>query len=1042
MQAKGLIKFFVAALILVCIYQLLFTYVSVSEESKMGDIALERVTKGEEIDQFVPSDIQNRAEVIDSITKEWSNTKARLLDSISSEVVLNMYFAEYSYQEVKERQLSLGLDLQGGMSVVLQISLEELIRAMSNESEDPDFDKALKLAIERQKNSQENLVVLFGAAYNEVAPEGKLARIFATPEYKDQITFNSTNEEVLSVISEEAKGAIGRTFNILRSRIDQFGVTQPNISLQESSGRIIIELPGVKNPERARALLQATAKLEFWETWDNRSIFNPLMESNEILLEILGLNEEADSSETDSLVSDLLAEEDVEPTTPDTSSAKSDSLSDDSFLDLLTEEGGEGDSTSVDDGLLSAEEARKKFPLFSNGSILMPATGQDENGQVVLQEGPVVGYSFSQDRDKVMEYLSYEEVKALFPRNIKFLWGHQPVGNNIYALYAIKTRPSEDKAPLEGDVIVDARQDYDQNGRPDIDMVMNSEGAKIWKRLTKDNIGNSIAIVLDDVVYSAPVVQGEIGGGRSQITGNFTIKTAKDLSNIIKAGKLPAPAKIVEEEIVGPSLGAESIRAGSMSLVIGLALVLLFMVAYYAKAGLISNVVLVLNLFFIMGVLASFGASLTLPGIAGIVLTIGMAVDANVIIFERVREELARGKGLRLAISDGYSASYSAIVDANVTTLITGFILLFFGLGPVKGFATVLVIGIFSSLLTAVLVSRLIVDKFTGKDKGVTFFTKFSEGMFKNLDLKLLDKRKIAYGLSTLVIALGIISMVTRGFQLGVDFQGGRSYVVRFDQSVNAVDISKALEDEFEIAPQVKTYGADNQVKITTAYRIDEEGIEIDGEIEDMLYSGVKEFFAVQPDKATFMDQYKMSSIKVGPTIADDILKGAYFAAIFSFIGIFLYILVRFRKWQFGLGAITAVVHDMLVVLSIFSIFAGILPFSLEIDQAFIAALLTIIGYSINDTVVVFDRIREYINLHPTTGITGTANMAIDHTLSRTLITSLTTLIVVVILFIFGGEVIRGFSFALLIGIIVGTYSSIFIAAPVAVDTLKKAGTK
>ncbi|MEX2591045.1 MAG: protein translocase subunit SecF, partial [Chitinophagales bacterium] len=536
--------------------------------------------------------------------------------------------------------------------------------------------------------------------------------------------------------------------------------------------------------------------------------------------------------------------------------------------------------------------------------------------------------------------------------------------------------------------------------------------------------------------------QGEIGGGRSQITGNFTIKTAKDLANIIKAGKLPAPAKIVEEEIVGPSLGAESIRAGSLSLAIGLVLVLLFMIAYYSTAGIVSNVVLVLNLFFIMGVLASFGASLTLPGIAGIVLTIGMAVDANVIIFERIREELIRGKGLRLAISDGYNASYSAIIDANVTTLITGFILLFFGLGPVKGFATVLVIGIFSSLITAVLVSRLIIDKFTDREKGIKFFNKFSEGFFKNLDLKLLDKRKIAYGLSSIVIILGLVSMMTKGFQMGVDFQGGRSYVVRFDQSVKAVDISKALEDEFEAAPQVKTYGADNQVKITTAYRINEDGIEIDGEIEELLYSGVKEFFVEQPDKETFLAEHKMSSIKVGPTIADDILKGAYFAAVFSFIGIFLYILVRFRKWQFGLGALAAVVHDMLIVLSIFSIFGGILPFSLEIDQAFIAALLTVIGYSINDTVVVFDRIREYINLHPTTGITGTANMAIDHTLSRTLITSLTTLFVVVILFIFGGEVIRGFSFALLIGIIVGTYSSVFIASPIAVDTLKKAGTK
>lgn len=1037
MQAKGLIKFFVGALIVVCLYQLLFTYVSVREESKMKEVALERVTNGAEIEQFVPVEASNRAEKIDSISKELVYMEARLLDSISTETILDLYFADYTYQEVKERQLSLGLDLQGGMSVVLQVSLEELIRAMSHDSEDPAFNEALELAIERQKNSQESLVALFGKAYSEVAPEGKLSRIFATPEYKDQITFNSSNEEVLAVMTNEAQGAVGRTFNILRSRIDQFGVAQPNITLQEASGRIIIELPGIKNPERARQLLQATAKLEFWETWNNQDIFNPLMQSNQVLIDILGLSTEEDSTETDSLVTELLSDSGEETTTTEETA---DSTEDEGLLGLLDEET-DADSTT-DESLMSAAEARKKFPLFSNGSILMPATGQDESGQVVLQDGPVVGYAFAQDREKVLEYLAYEEVRALFPRNIKFLWGHQPVSNNIYALYAIKTRPSEEKAPLEGDVITDARQDYDQNGRPDIDMVMNSEGAKIWKRITKENINKSVAIVLDDVVYSAPTVQGEIGGGRSQITGNFTIKTAKDLANIIKAGKLPAPAKIVEEEIVGPSLGAESIKAGSLSLIIGLVLVLLFMIVYYSTSGVVANVVLLLNLFFIMGVLASFGASLTLPGMAGIVLTIGMAVDANVIIFERIREELIKGKGLRLAIADGYSASYSAIVDANVTTLITGFILLFFGLGPVKGFATVLVIGIFSSMITAVLVSRLLIDRFTDKDKGIKFSTPLSAGMFKDLNLKIIDKRKISYGLSTLVIVAGLVSILTRGFQMGVDFQGGRSYVVRFDQSVNAVDISKALEDEFETAPQVKTYGADNQIKVTTAYRIDEEGLEVDGEIEELLYNGVKEFFAEQPSLENFIANNKMSSVKVGPTIADDIMKGAYFAAIFSFIGIFLYILVRFRKWQFGLGALAAVVHDMLIVLSIFSIFGGLLPFSLEIDQAFIAALLTIIGYSLNDTVVVFDRVREYINLHPTKGIEGTANMAIDHTLSRTLITSLTTLIVVIILFIFGGEVIRGFSFALLIGIFVGTYSSIFIATPITVDTLKKAGTK
>ncbi len=1020
MQGKGVVKFFAIALVIVCLYQLSFTWIVSNIEKDANQYATNIAENSGLTDQ-------------DEINNLLKTKEQEYLDSINTEVVYDLFIKQYTYRECKELQLNLGLDLQGGMSVTLQVSLEDMVKSMANDSKDPTFNKALALASKRQTNSQDNFVTLFGTAINEVDPDFQLASVFASLENKDVIDYNSTNEEVLAVIRKESDDAVKRTFNILRTRIDKFGVTQPNISLQASTGRISVELPGVKDPARVRKLLQATAKLEFWETFDNREVLDYLTQANKKLGEKESLSDTtgtnlsiSDSSTTteEDPISNLLGE--AEETIDSTLEAVEDTAS--SILgDLIGES---DDSTEAE--TFSAEDFAKENPLFS---ILSPVGRNTEQG-FFPQEGPAVGYTLGKDRKKVDEYLEMDIVKSIFPRNIKFLWGAKPINeeNDVYMLYAIKTRTNDDRAPLEGDVITDARQDFDPSRSVEVSMNMNTEGARIWKRLTGDNVGKSIAIVLDDLVYSAPNVNSEISGGRSSISGSFEINEAKDLATILKAGKLPAPARIVEEDVVGPSLGQESIDAGLNSLIGGLALVLLFMIVYYGGGGIVANVALVFNLFFIIGILSSLGATLTLPGIAGIVLTIGMSVDANVLIFERIKEELFRGKGLRLAIVDGYKNSYTSIIDANLTTLLTGIILAFFGSGPILGFATVLIIGILSSLFTAIMITRLLVDIYIGKDKAISFANKVTEKTFRNLNLNIINKRKIGYVISSILIIAGIASIITKGFELGVDFKGGRTYVVRFDEAVNTSSVREALYDSFGEFPIVKTFGNENQVKINTAYMIEDKSTETDSIIEHKLYEGLSLFFDEDVSFENFIENYKMSSQKVGPTIADDIKTGAVWATIFALIGIFIYLLIRFKKWQYGLGAIFALFHDVMIVLGLFSILSGILPFSLEIDQAFIAAILTVIGYSINDTVVVFDRIREYLGLHPTTEKKEVFNQAINSTLSRTMITSLTTLLVVIILFLFGGEVIRGFSFALLIGILAGTYSSVFIAAPTVVD--------
>lgn len=987
MQSKGAIKFFAIVMAIVCVYQLSFT--------------------------LVTRNVENKA-------KEASAGDAKayqaFMDSIAGEPVYNLLVKNYTFRECKERELNLGLDLKGGMNVTMEVSVVDLIRSMANNSQDPVFNKAIADAELQQKDSQKDFVTLFGEAFAKADPNAKLAAVFSTMDLQDRITFNSTNEDVIKVIREESDAAINRSFNILRSRIDKFGVTQPNIQ-QLGSGRILVELPGVKEPERVRKLLQGTAKLEFWETWENKDVFDYLNSVNEAL---------KSEGKKDSLLATLQNDSAAVEATPDTTTV-AEVAPDTTQNALLDQIKNDSAAAGTDTTAKSFEQFAKENPLFA---VLSPAIFQNQQGQSEYQKGPVIGYSLIKDTSKVNAILQRDDIKAILPKNMEFRWGVKPPTKESSALelIAIKTNGRDKLPPLDGGAISDARQDFGQfNGQPEITMRMNPEGAQTWKRLTAENIGKSIAIVLDESVYSFPTVQGEIAGGNSNITGSFEINEAKDLANILKAGKLPAPARIVEEAIVGPSLGEEAINSGLLSFIIALVLILVFMVFYYSNAGWVADLALFVNVFFIFGVLASLGAVLTLPGIAGIVLTLGMAVDANILIYERVREELRAGKGLRLAISDGFKMAYSSIIDSNVTTLLSGVILYIFGSGPIQGFATTLIIGILTSLFCAIFVTRLIFEWRLAKNKTLSFSTKMTENAFKNIKFDWVSKRKMYYTISGLVILIGIGSMVFRGFSTGVDFKGGRSYVVRFDEAVSTVDVRAKLATPFASAPEVKTFGSNNQVKITTSYLIEDNSVEADAKVEAALVSGL----GINPDQI-------MSSQKVGPTVADDIKVSASYSLLFSMIIIFLYIVVRFRRWAFGLGAVIALVHDVLILLSIFSLFWGILPFSLEIDQAFIAAVLTVIGYSINDTVVVFDRVREFLGIHHKSEIKTVINNALNATLSRTINTSLTIFFVLFAIFVFGGEVIRGFSFALLIGIVVGTYSSLCIATPVVVDILKK----
>ncbi len=1034
MQNKGLLTAFTILFAIGSLYALSLTWFATGVESDAKEYAQEYAENyaATNSDQFTK---------LDSVEYAY-------LDSMASVKVYPGI--GYTYGDLRTKMLNLGLDLKGGMNVTLEVQVEEVVKALASFNKDQAFNKAIRDAKKMQQGSNEEFVTLFGQAYEEANPNGKLSAIFYTLDNKDQLSPNATNEEVLEFVKEEADDAIDRSFNVISTRVGLFGSAQPEIQKITGSDRILVQLPGVKNKERVRQLLQGTAKLEFWLTWENREVY-PMIEQADIKLgKVLQGITEDDSTDTDTTnVEDVNVGEEVVVVEPD--SVEEDTTKD-ATADLFEALETGGTDTSANDSSLnaanqqqSAEQYAKEHPLFA---VMRPAIFQNpETQQYEYGRGPVVGYVAIKDTGLVNYYLAKKEVQSFFPPRLKFLWTAKPYDDEgkFLQLLAIKIDNRDGKAALEGDVIVAASQQFDQfNGSPEISMTMNGEGANKWRILTGGHIGESIAIALDDYVYSFPTVNSEISGGQSSISGNFEIEEAKMIANILKAGKLPAPARIVEEAVVGPTLGQESIDKGMMSFIVALLIVLAYMVFYYSKAGVASVIALLANMFFIFGVLASMPSliALTLPGIAGIILTIGMSVDANVLIFERIREEITAGKGMRLAVADGYKFAYSSIIDANVTTLLTGFVLWFFGTGPVEGFAKTLVIGIFTSLFTAIFITRLIFEFQLNRNKNLSFSTKLTEGAFKKVNFGFIKNRKKFYIVSGIIIIAGIGSLATKGLQKGVDFEGGRSYTVRFDKTVSTVDVASSLTASFESAPEVKTFGNNNQVKIVTSYMIESQAEDADDIVEGKLYEGLTSILGKDVDKAKFMENNLMSSQKVGPTIADDMIRASLFSIIFSLIIIFLYIVFRFKKWQYGLGALFALFHDVLIVLSLFSLFYGILPFSLEIDQAFIAAILTVVGYSINDTVVVFDRIREFLGQHKKQAIKDVVNNALNSTLSRTVNTSLSTIFVLAMIFFFGGEVIRGFSFALLIGVIVGTYSSLCIASPVMYDFVNKKSNK
>ena len=1003
MQNKGAITLLAVALALVSLYQLFFTY---------------------------------KTNQVENAAKEFANgnpiKEKEYLDSVANQPVYNFLgLAKFTYKECKELELNLGLDLKGGMNVTMEVDVVDVVKSLANHSTDPAFNQAIEEAVKMRVSSPKDFVTLFGEAFEKIAPGAQLASpaIFGTHELKEKIKVGASNKEVLDVIRKEADGAIDNTFNILRTRIDRFGVAQPNIRKADISGRIIIELPGIKEPQRVRELLQGTAALEFYETFDNakqldaneKPFISYLSEADQKLKEVLDAQAaqaaQLESTETTTQTETTVKEEDKESAILDAIKGESDSL-----------------KTST-----NMAEFQKEHPLLA---VLSP--NLSKQGQPV--GGSIIGYANVKDTSKINAYLRLPQVKAAFPRNARLLWEMKAV-DGMVPLHAIKITTRNGKAPLEGDAVIDARQDYDQQGRPVVSMQMNSEGTKTWARLTKDNINRCIAIVLDGMVASSPNVTDEIKGGSSQISGRFDVKEAGDLANILKSGKLPAPARIIADEVVGASLGQEAIQSGMWSFIIAFVLVLAYMLFFYSKsAGLAADIALLANLFFLFGILASIGAVLTLPGIAGIVLTMGMAVDANVLIYERIQEEIRAGKGLKLAIKEGYSNAYSAIIDGQLTTLLTGFILYYFGEGPIKGFATTLIIGILSSLFTAIFITRLILERAASKSDNVTFTTPLTANWLRNTKFPFLQKRKISYTISGIIIILCFASLFTRGLDKGIDFVGGRTYTVTFAQDVQVGDVAEKLAEVYGSAPEVKTVGTANNVKITTKYRIEESGADVDANVDSLLYVGLQEILPAGTDYETFRSVHLQQTQKIGPAVAEDMTRAAVWSVLFALIGIFIYIMVRFSKWQYGAGAVVGLAHNTIIVIGAFSLFAGLLPFSLEVDQSFIAAVLTVVGYTINDTVVVFDRIREYRKLYPKRDDEQVVNDALNSTLRRTFSTSLSTIVVLLAIFIFGGASIKGFIFALLVGIVVGTYSSLFIATPVSFDLTrafkKNAGEK
>ncbi len=999
MQSKGAIRFVAICLAIACLWQLSFSVVTRVQEHKADKYAEKAVEAFSASAEFNTVSDEDKAYVLDSIAKV---SNRRFLDSVSAEKV---YFG-YTYKDVKVKDINLGLDLKGGMNVMLQVQLEDLVKALAGNSQDPQFLAAIDSAKVRGVNSRDNFITLFGKAWQETAGGRPLSDIFATFDLKDKVTSQSSDAQVLDVIEKESESAISNSFNVLRNRIDRFGVTQPNIQKLGNSGRILVELPGVKEPERVRKLLQGTASLEFWTTFQFSEIEPFLSEANSRLAEILPATKTVAEAAQPADSSDILNAE----------------------VNAAAKENEE------------LENYRKQNPLFA---VLRPS-GYNTNA--------CIGFASYADTALVNKYLAMPQIKECFPHEFTPMWTVKPSdqipGGNYFELVAIRNTSRDGKAPLDGDAVTEARVQYGDGGaRPEVSMSMNAEGAQTWARLTKDNIGRQVAIVLDGMVYSYPTVQSEISGGSSQITGNFTLEEAEDLANVLKSGKLPAPATIIQEQVVGPSLGSESINAGLISFVIAFLLVLLYMVFFYQGAGLIADFALLCNVLLLFGTLVSFGAVLTLPGIAGLVLTLGMAVDANVIIYERIKEELRAGKGLGKAVADGYRNAYSAIIDGQVTTALTGLVLLIFGSGPVKGFATTLIIGIVTSVVTSIFITRLVIDDRLAKGKKVSFDNKLTRNFLQNTHVDFLSKRKITYSISGALILISILSICIKGFTYGVDFTGGRTYVVRFDKPVTAEAVREATLKVFDAASEgkaaveIKQFGGDSQMKITTTYKINEDSSDVDAEVENLLYDALKGLFAKDMTFEEFRSTVDnpngiISSDKVGPTIANDMKRDAIIAVIIALFVIFAYIAIRFKNWTWGLGGVTSLAHTAIIVIGFFSLFSGILPFTLDVDQTFIAAILTIIGYAINDNVVIFDRIREYKAEHPKSLLKDNVNDALNSTLSRTMNTSLTTLVTMLAIAIFGGEVIRGLAVALILGIIIGTYASIFIGTPVMYDVV------
>ena len=1012
MQNKGLIKFLTWAFVLVCLYQLSFSFVTSRVEknaAKAADAYVQSTTAQNLINAKSHGDALYAQALKDSLLID---REAQYLDSMASEKV----YLGYTYRQCQAREINLGLDLKGGMNVMLEVSTVDVVRALAGHTEDSVFNKAIDMAIATQKKTtNRDFVSLFYDAIREVNPNVQLASYFNT-QLRDRIKLNDDNDAVIKVVKEEAAGAYDRTYEILRQRIDKFGVAQPTIQQLRASERILVELPGVKDPQRVRKLLQGTAQLEFWLTYDNAEAYRMLEQVDDFVASIGGVEAKEETTEE-------VAEVEEQPVSEG-----------DSLLNAL---GADKDNSAE----AANDELTKNHPLF-NENMLMPNINQ----QGGLLAGPVVGYAHGKSREAINRMIDAAMEKRIIDnRTVKFLWGAKPVqdGSDIYQLYAIRINTRDGSALLDGSVITDARQDFTNAGGNEISMTMNSEGAREWKRITGENVGNCIAIVLDNLVYSAPVVNGEIAGGRSSITGAFTLEEAKDLANILKSGKLPAPAVIVQEAVVGPSLGQESINRGLISFILAFIIVLIYMVVFYNRGGWVSAIALVTNIFLLFGVLASVGAVLTMPGIAGIVLTLAMAVDGNVIIYERIKEELRAGSSMANAVSAGFKNAYSAIIDGQVTTFLLGLVLIMFGSGPVQGFAVTLCIGIVTSLFTSIFITRLCIDWMLNHKKKMNFSYPFSENFMRDANVDFIGKRKVFYIIAVCAIAICLIGIFARGLSRGIDFTGGRTYVVRFDQSVNAVDVRSALDQQFGEAPEVKTYGPSTQLKITTKYKFNEDGESVNNEIASLLYAGTKGFFAngITEDEFRSTETNPLGIIQseqVGASIANDLVRNAFLAVIGGLLVMFVYIGLRFRSWRFGVGSVVALAHDTILVIGVFALLHGLLPFNLDVDQSFIAAVLTVIGYSINATVVIFDRVREYRKLYPKRTLKAHMNDAINSTLARTINTSGTTFFTLLMMFIFGGEVIRGFIFAILIGVLCGVFSSVCIACSVVYEISRR----